>query len=391
METRVHLLLLQAVLLLGLPLTGAWLAGKPLARYAAFPPLARDLPHPPFAWPAFGGLLALGLVVLGPFIWRLCLPPRGPRGDDRTPVRRPFPWWGWLGIALGGACWTLAWTRFGWFAALQRHTFTPLWLAYVLVVNALAVRRQGTCLLTAQTGRYLLLFPLSAFFWWFFEYLNRFVQNWYYVGVAGMARGEYIFFATAAFSTVLPAVAATADWLATFRPFADNRLAGFVRIPLGHRRVAVATLVIASLGLTALSVWPNALFPLVWLAPLAVFVSLQTLTGHATALDDIRNGDWRLLARFALAALICGFWWELWNVHSLAKWQYAVPFLQRFLVFEMPVSGFMGYLPFGIECAVVVAWLAPSLAGRVSQPAARRSKKPPATTSSVAADGSNNR
>jgi hypothetical protein len=52
----------------------------------------------------------------------------------------------------------------------------------------------------------------------------------------------------------------------------------------------------------------------------------------------------------ALAALFCGFFWELWNVGSLAHWQYSIPFVQRFHLFEMPLLGYAGYLPFGLAC-----------------------------------------
>jgi hypothetical protein len=43
----------------------------------------------------------------------------------------------------------------------------------------------------------------------------------------------------------------------------------------------------------------------------------------------------------------------MWNVHSLNKWIYSVPYVHRFLVFEMPLLGFAGYLPFGLECAAL--------------------------------------
>ncbi|HBH80389.1 MAG TPA: hypothetical protein DDY39_11240, partial [Nitrospira sp.] len=55
----------------------------------------------------------------------------------------------------------------------------------------------------------------------------------------------------------------------------------------------------------------------------------------------------------ALAALICGIFWELWNWKSLAHWEYALPFVHRFPLFEMPLLGYAGYLPFGLECVVV--------------------------------------
>lgn len=55
----------------------------------------------------------------------------------------------------------------------------------------------------------------------------------------------------------------------------------------------------------------------------------------------------------ALAALICGVFWELWNFCSLAHWEYTVPFVQRFELFHMPLLGYAGYLPFGLECLAV--------------------------------------
>ena len=54
------------------------------------------------------------------------------------------------------------------------------------------------------------------------------------------------------------------------------------------------------------------------------------------------------------AALVCGGWWELWNWQSLPKWIYTVPGVQRWHVFEMPLLGYTGYLPFGLECLLIV-------------------------------------
>jgi hypothetical protein len=47
----------------------------------------------------------------------------------------------------------------------------------------------------------------------------------------------------------------------------------------------------------------------------------------------------------------------MWNFYSLAKWKYSIPFVHRFEIFEMPVLGYFGYLPFGLECAVIGDWL----------------------------------
>ncbi len=43
----------------------------------------------------------------------------------------------------------------------------------------------------------------------------------------------------------------------------------------------------------------------------------------------------------------------MWNMFSLARWEYTIPFVHALQVFEMPVLGYAGYLPFGLECLAV--------------------------------------
>ena len=105
--------------------------------------------------------------------------------------------------------WILAGSRFDWFAPYQAFTFTPPWVGYILVVNALINYRTGSRPLIDSTGRYLSLYLLSVVFWWIFEYLNRLVGNWVYFGVQEFDPLEYALHSTVSFSTVLPAVHAT--------------------------------------------------------------------------------------------------------------------------------------------------------------------------------------
>jgi hypothetical protein len=65
------------------------------------------------------------------------------------------------------------------------------------------------------------------------------------------------------------------------------------------------------------------------------------------------EGNWTPAVAAAVAALICGVFWEMWNFYSLAKWQYSIPLVHRYQIFEMPLLGYAGYLPFGLQCAVV--------------------------------------
>ena len=72
--------------------------------------------------------------------------------------------------------------------------------------------------------------------------------------------------------------------------------------------------------------------------------------------DSVRAGDWTPVLSLALAALVCGFFWELWNAFSSPRWAYAVPYVDRFRLFALPAVGYAGYLPFGPVCACF--WLA---------------------------------
>jgi hypothetical protein len=58
--------------------------------------------------------------------------------------------------------------------------------------------------------------------------------------------------------------------------------------------------------------------------------------------------------QWACAALCCGFFWEMWNAGSYMKWSYRVPLVDAFHIFEMPLLGYAGYLPFGVICGIVV-------------------------------------
>ena len=252
----------------------------------------------------------------------------------------------------GALFWGIAWSRFTFLERFQAHTFAPLWISFIVFLNALTVHRTGQSLLTHKTRFLVILFPLSAAFWWFFEYLNRFVQNWYYVGVKFGAL-EYFLYATISFSTVLPAVASMHALLISYSGY-HRYYQTWIKINIkSPKRLSWSVILCAGLGLTCIGLLPDFLFPVLWISPLLIVVSLQTILKEDHILSDLVQGDWIKVISYPLAALVCGFFWEMWNYYSLAKWQYSIPFVHRFQVFEMPILGYAGYLPFGLECALV--------------------------------------
>lgn len=334
------------VVLLVPPLASAVFRDAPVTAFIKFPPAPPMIATPSFSWPIFLGIVGMALLALFPFAKRLV--------KDRVVVQpsesstEALPWWGLLGLGITATAWLFAWTRFPWFDAFQGYTFTPLWLGYILVINALCYRRTGRCLMLDAPLFFVVLFALSAYFWWLFEYLNQFAGNWYYVDVPNITPLERFAVSSASFSTVLPAVLSTTQWLASFVRL-QRAVTGFK--PLGAqavRRLIIGGLIISISGLTMLGVYPQYAFPMLWIAPL--FIGLSFSPSNSGVVAALSQGDWRPILLPALAALVCGFFWEMWNFRSLAHWEYAVPFVQRFHLFHMPLAGYAGYLPFGAVC-----------------------------------------
>jgi hypothetical protein len=340
-------LVLAIAVMAAAPLAGLVVMGESWAHHLRFPPRTQPIAQPPFVWGAFLAASVPAIAAFALFAAAIVRARRRVTGRS-APLR--FPWWSTLGLALIAGGWILAWSEELASPPWRRHSFTPLWLGYVLAMNALVYRRTGASPLTHCTAWFLALFPVSAGFWWLFEHLNQFTRNWYYSGIEAQSDWEYFVRATLPFSTVLPAVASTTAWLRSF-PRLDALALPAVR---GHRALTWLGVVAGVLSLAAIGPWPERFYPLLWIAPLLVLAGLQQLMLGESLFAPLARGDWRPLLLPALAALVCGFFWELWNSGSLAKWHYSIPYVQRFYLFEMPLVGYAGYLPFGVTCALVM-------------------------------------
>lgn len=265
-----------------------------------------------------------------------------------------FPLHGWIGLSLIAVFWTLNWTLNG----LRTHLlFFPLWLGYALSVDGLVYRRKGNSLLTRSRKRYILLFVISIPAWWLFELINLRTHNWLYLGRESFSDLEYAFLSSLSFSTVIPAVFGTAEWVADFdwvkrlkKGPAYGRTSGEVR-----------TLFIWGwLMLTALLIWPRYCFPFVWMSVCFILDPINVWLGKRSLIGYVRRGDWRPVMALWVGCLICGFFWEMWNFYAYPKWVYEVPFVDFLHVFEMPILGSLGYLPFSLELFCIYHLLMPS-------------------------------
>ncbi|MBW2084192.1 MAG: hypothetical protein JRI39_14245, partial [Deltaproteobacteria bacterium] len=88
----------------------------------------------------------------------------------------------------------------------------------------------------------------------------------------------------------------------------------WVKFPLvSNRLLGLTGLVAGGGGLFLVGIFPDLLFSMLWVAPLILIVSVQILTRQVHVFSGLSRGDWRGIVSGALAALICGWFWEMWN------------------------------------------------------------------------------
>jgi hypothetical protein len=344
-------------LMLALPLAGGLSAGRTLAEFTQFPP-PLEVPTDYVRFSKLAVCTVAALLAVVALSWLVGRRQPAMTREDviaPTPAGR-FPVWGWAAVAWTFSWWTLAWTRWEWFEPLQHYTFFPLWLGFVVSVNAATQRRAGSCLMRRAPRQWLALFAASAACWWAFEWLNRFVRNWHYLNAQDFGAVAYFLHATVCFSTVLPAVAAVAEWLGSHRRWNEAVGDGPVWVLLARRDATVALALFGCVSLFATGIRPQWFYPALWVSPLALLLAARVPPGRPSLVHEMARGDWRRAATWMVAALVCGFW-ELWNWHSLAKWIYTVPGVERWHLFEMPALGYAGYLPFGLECLLIAEWV----------------------------------
>jgi hypothetical protein len=254
-----------------------------------------------------------------------------------------LPLHGWLGLSLILIFWTLNWTLTG---PRTQWGFFPMWLGYCLAMDGLVFWRTGTSLLTRGLRRYVGLFLVSAPAWWIFEVLNIRTQNWTYIGAEVFSPIAYAFWTTLSFTTVIPAVFGSAEFFASFE-FVKGLKHGPV---IGTDRPT--TLGFFLLGWTMLAlmlIWPRIFFLFIWLSLYFILEPVNIWLGYRSLAQWTQKGDWRPVVALWLGVLLTAFFWEMWNYYSYPKWVYHVAWGDWLHLFEMPLLGYGGYLPFALE------------------------------------------
>jgi hypothetical protein len=275
-------------------------------------------------------------------------------------MKHTFPRHGWLGLILAAVFWTLNWKLSG---PRTHWGFFPMWLGYCLVVDALVCWRTGTSLLTRDWRKYLGLFLVSAPVWWLFELLNLRTQNWIYLGVDAFSPLKYALLTTLSFTTVIPAVFGSAELMSSFSFLKQLRRGPSIK----PDRLTTTTFFLAGwLMLALMLAWPQVFFPFLWLSLYFILEPLNVWLGNRSLAEWTGVGDWRPVLALWSGVLLTAFFWEMWNYFSYPKWVYFVPWGNWLHIFEMPLLGYGGYLPFALELFALYNLLAGFFGGRRS-------------------------
>ena len=256
---------------------------------------------------------------------------------------KKFSGHGWVGLVLVAVCWPLNWLLPG---VRTAYLFFPIWLGYILVVDSFVQRREGNSLWSRSRKDFVLLFLISAPVWWSFELINLRTENWEYLGRDLFTPFQFNLLCTISFLVVVPAVFETAELMRSFGWI--ERFASGPRVP-ATRSVFVALFVIGVATFSAMLVWPKIFYPFTWTALVFILEPINHWIGRPYFLKELRQGDWRTVISLSLGGLVCGFFWEMWNYYSFPKWIYHIPGLGVLHIFEMPLLGYGGYVPFALE------------------------------------------
>ncbi|HET7442927.1 MAG TPA: hypothetical protein VFJ47_16615 [Terriglobales bacterium] len=269
--------------------------------------------------------------------------------------RQHFPVYGWMGIII---LILAEWLLFQKIEPLATY-FTPVaWSAYLLIVDAGVLAISGHSRLHDEPQHFAQMAVLSLLLWLIFEAYNLRLENWTYVGLplnwawAALGYGW-------SFATISPAIMETADlvesfgWFRPGRPVRFSRPARWIFVILG----AVCLL----LPLLCPRDTARYLFALVWIGFVFLLDPVNQWLGWPSLLADLAAGRRSRFYSLFISGWTCGWLWEFWNYWASAKWHYIFPMFQQWKIFEMPVPGYLGFLPFALECFVMYVTAAGAL------------------------------
>lgn len=222
------------------------------------------------------------------------------------------------------------------------------WWFFILVMDSINFRRRKASPLSDSVKNFLFSAFISVFVWLVFELFNLRVKNWTYHDLPANILERWLGYFVA-YASVIPAMREISLFVQSF--LSKKRLALFrVRgAPALLKSWFFSGIILIILALT----WPRLFFPLGWLCLIFLLEPLNYWLKNETLLKDLEKRDWTRFWSWLLTGLVAGFLWEFWNFWAGSHWEYSLPYLNFWRVFQMPVFGYIGFLPFALEVFVL--------------------------------------
>ena len=231
---------------------------------------------------------------------------------------------------------------------------TPIaWTGFIIFADSVVFRARGHSWLRSAPKEFLGLALGSIPLWLVFEFYNRYLDNWSYVGLPDNFWLRMVGYAWS-FATIWPAIFEGAELVAVMRTRARPASPASPAPHAPPSVSAVSTTAIGAVMLACPFLVPAAaagyLAAPVWLGFILLLDPINRGLGGASLLYEERARRSDRLTNLSASGALCGVLWEFWNYWARAKWHYTIPILDRFKIFEMPLLGYFGFPAFALEC-----------------------------------------
>jgi len=241
-------------------------------------------------------------------------------------------WYGYLGLVL------IIFIQLNMLFKIEPFAswYIPIvWYGYILFIDALVFKLKGKSLISSGLNKFLLVIMISIPIWSVYEFYNFIVQNWVYINYSLIVH-------LVDFTIILPALLESRDLFMAKDWFKKTKIKRFKA-----SKKQLSLFIFGGVFFLIIPwILPVFFFWGMWLAMFLLFDPVNYLLGNDSFIKDFTKGRLNSFISTGLGGLLCGFFWEFWNNWAVPKWFYNIPLVDFWHVFEMPLLGYFGYIPF---------------------------------------------
>lgn len=235
------------------------------------------------------------------------------------------------------------------YSFIKTWYYSIAWWSFILIMDSVNFRMSRSSLIKDSGKDFLIYAFLSVPVWLIFELFNLRIHNWSYHNLPPNTLVRWLGYFIA-FATVIPALMELSRF---FKHLFREKTMNLFRLNI------TPSLIWGSLFLGIICIFlplirPEIFFPLVWLCLWFLLEPVNYWLGNPTLIKVISGRHWTSLWSWMMAGLTAGILWEFWNFWSGSHWEYSIPYLNFGKIFQMPVFGYGGFIPFALEIFAVV-------------------------------------